>query len=132
MWASAGASPTGTSGLAHQSDSGLRRVPCPAHRIIVGSTSREDTRGRRESCCGRRRRSTSHRMAIWARLAWGLAASGAWLVLAASACGTDAVGIESCRKVEEARCRQAPGCNISLATPVHQGDDVEACIRYYD
>src|SRR5215467_624880 len=71
-------------------------------------------------------------MVIWARLALGLAVSGAVLVLGSAACGTDAVGIESCRKVEEARCRQAPGCNISLATPVHQGDDVEACIRYYD
>jgi hypothetical protein len=48
------------------------------------------------------------------------------------ACGTDANGIETCKKIEEARCRRAPDCGMSLATPVHVGNDVNACIRYYD
>jgi hypothetical protein len=48
------------------------------------------------------------------------------------ACGTDAVGIETCRQIEEARCRKAPGCpDIDLTIPKHRDDDVDACIRYY-
>jgi hypothetical protein len=61
-----------------------------------------------------------------------LAPVGLTLAIAAGACGTDAGGVGSCRQVEEARCRAALGCNISLATPVHNGDDVAACIRFYD
>jgi hypothetical protein len=57
---------------------------------------------------------------------------GLALALPALACGTDAVGADSCRQVEDARCRQAPACGIPLGTPVHQGDDVSACIRYYN
>jgi hypothetical protein len=52
------------------------------------------------------------------------------------ACGTDAVGVESCRQIEQARCENAPACGIDLSTPVHRGsrpeDAVAACIRYYD
>ncbi len=51
----------------------------------------------------------------------------------AAACGTDAVGVDACRQIEDARCQQAPSCNISLQPPYHQaGSDVDACIRYYD
>jgi hypothetical protein len=54
-------------------------------------------------------------------------------VAAAAACGTDAVGVETCRKIETIRCRRAPGCpNLSLAMPVHTGDDIDACIRFYN
>jgi hypothetical protein len=49
------------------------------------------------------------------------------------ACGTDAVGVDSCTQIEEARCRQAPACAIGLEPPYHtSGGDVEACIRFYD
>ena len=52
------------------------------------------------------------------------------------ACGTDPVGVESCRKIEHARCENAPACGIALDTPTHRGDTPElavaACIRYYD
>lgn len=66
------------------------------------------------------------------RLAVALAVGGA--IAAAVACGTDAVGVESCRQIEEARCRKAPACpDISLAQPLHPDkNDVNACIRYYD
>ncbi len=48
-------------------------------------------------------------------------------------CGTDAVDVDGCRQIEEARCRQAPGCGIALETPnFTSGTDVDACIRYYD
>jgi hypothetical protein len=41
------------------------------------------------------------------------------------------VGIDACRKVEEARCRRAKECGLPLATPPAVGDEVEACIRFY-
>jgi hypothetical protein len=55
------------------------------------------------------------------------------LSLAAIACGTDAVGIQACRQIQEARCRQAPACNIPLEPPYRtSGSDVDACIRFYN
>jgi hypothetical protein len=52
------------------------------------------------------------------------------------ACGTDPVGVESCRKIEHARCENAPACNIDLSHPAHRGDTPElavaACDRFYD
>jgi hypothetical protein len=57
-----------------------------------------------------------------------LAGGVAWL----GACGTDAVGVETCRQIEEARCQQAPKCpDIDLGNPKHRGPDVEACVRFY-
>lgn len=48
-----------------------------------------------------------------------------------AACGTDAQGVETCRKIETARCQAAPGCNVSLATPPHPSSDVQGCIDFY-
>jgi hypothetical protein len=68
------------------------------------------------------------RVRSFVRLALGAAA----LVLPA-ACGTDAVGIDPCRQIEEARCQQAPACGITLQPPYsNTGGDVNACIRFYD
>jgi hypothetical protein len=71
---------------------------------------------------------------VLAHLAVALTVGGA--VALAAACGTDAVGIEACKSIESARCRQAPNCpnNISLGLPVHtdNGGDVNACISYYN
>ena len=58
-------------------------------------------------------------------------------VLAVVACGTDAVGVEACRQIEEARCKMAPNCpssGIDLSKPVHRDSpktDIDACIRFY-
>jgi hypothetical protein len=53
--------------------------------------------------------------------------------LAANGCGTGAVDPDACRKIETARCRQAPMCGISLEPPYTTNDgDVDACTRYYD
>jgi hypothetical protein len=57
-------------------------------------------------------------------------------VLASSAgCSSDAVGVDACRRIEEARCRAALACGVSLDIPLRQGRDaesaVDACIRYY-
>jgi hypothetical protein len=58
------------------------------------------------------------------------------LALAAAtsgACSNDAVGVDSCKKIEEARCDQAPKCPmIQLGQPLHRDPDVEACKRFYD
>lgn len=74
------------------------------------------------------------RAVVAAVVALGLASS--------LACGTDPVGVDSCRKIETARCQNAKSCGINLATPVHRRDgntpdkqdqqDVGACIRFYD
>lgn len=58
------------------------------------------------------------------------------LAAVAPGCGTDAVGVDTCRQVENARCQQAPRCpdNINLGTPVHRNSpttDVDACMRFY-
>ena len=46
------------------------------------------------------------------------------LVLSAAyGCGTDAVGIEDCRQIEQARCDAGAACGLVK--------DVEACKRYY-
>jgi hypothetical protein len=51
----------------------------------------------------------------------------------ASACGTDAIGIDACRRIESARCKAAPTCHVALDPPhTTAGTDVDACIRFYD
>lgn len=51
----------------------------------------------------------------------------------ASGCGTDAVGVDACRQIEEARCQKAPACGIPIEPPhFTSGSTVDACIRYYD
>ena len=48
-------------------------------------------------------------------------------------CGTDAVGVDTCKQIESARCEQAPACGIALEPPYHtNGTDVTECQRYYD
>lgn len=52
------------------------------------------------------------------------------------ACGTEAKGVDACKRIERIRCESAAACGIDLSRPVHRGDspsaDVGACIRYYD
>jgi hypothetical protein len=53
----------------------------------------------------------------------------------AVACSSEAIGVDSCRRIEEARCKAAVACGVSLTTPVREGrevdDGVQACIRFY-
>ena len=56
-------------------------------------------------------------------------------IAAAVACGTDPVGIDSCRQIEYARCENANTCGVDLSVPTHAGDspslDVGACKSFY-
>jgi|HubBroStandDraft_5_1064220.scaffolds.fasta_scaffold880261_1 hypothetical protein len=53
--------------------------------------------------------------------------------LIANGCGNDAVDVDGCKQIEEARCRQAPVCGIPIEPPYFtSGTDVDACVRYYD
>lgn len=66
------------------------------------------------------------------RLLLTLAFVGAAAVVA-NGCSTGAIDVEGCKQIEEARCRQAPACNIPITPPYFTTDgDVDACIRYYD
>ncbi|MBK7581814.1 MAG: hypothetical protein IPI67_16600 [Myxococcales bacterium] len=47
----------------------------------------------------------------------------AFLVVHASGCGTDAVGLEECRDIETARCEAGKFCGLV--------DDVDQCKRFY-
>ena len=54
-------------------------------------------------------------------------------LLVCAACGSDATGVDTCKRIEEARCRRAPGCRIQLEPPYFtSGNAVDACIRFYD
>jgi len=55
-----------------------------------------------------------------------VSATCSFVLVSAVSCGTDAVGVDDCRKIEEARCEAAAHCEGDL-----QVDDVDACKRYY-
>jgi hypothetical protein len=62
-------------------------------------------------------------------------------VIPAAACGTSAVGVDTCDQIEAARCMQAVNLNctpdssnggINLAAPPHpDSNSVTPCVRYY-
>jgi len=71
---------------------------------------------------------------LFARVAVALALAAP--VVSALACGTEPVGVESCRLIEYARCENAKSCGIDLDIPRHRDDDddkqdVGACKRFY-
>jgi len=68
--------------------------------------------------------------ALLLALPLGLAAAAA-----AGGCNGSAVGVDACKSIEEARCRQVPSCpNVQVSPPVYytSGSATDACIRYYD
>lgn len=54
-----------------------------------------------------------------------LSALFAFVLVHASGCGTDAVGIDDCRDIEEARCEAGQYCGLVAK------DEVDACKRFY-
>ena len=63
-----------------------------------------------------------------------LPALGVLAVALAAGCSTGAVGVDACKQIEEARCRQIPSCPSLSLQPLYSpsGSAVDACIRYYD
>jgi hypothetical protein len=55
------------------------------------------------------------------------------LVLAgqAAGCGTDAIGVDACRRIEDVRCQRAAECGIDVSSVVRSGDPVAGCQRFY-
>jgi hypothetical protein len=51
---------------------------------------------------------------------------GAWLSFGLFGCGTNAVGVEACRKIESARCEAAAPCGFLSET----GGGVDECKRF--
>lgn len=62
-------------------------------------------------------------MRLVARILLAAALAALPLGVAVVSCGTDAVGIDACRKIETARCNLAPQCS--------PGFDVDRCTRFY-
>jgi hypothetical protein len=63
-------------------------------------------------------------------LAMALAAAG---TACPAACGGGPAGVDACKAVEDARCRAASACGVSLQPPYsNAGTDADACIRFYD
>jgi len=58
-----------------------------------------------------------------------LSAAATFSLVTASSCGTSAVGVDSCRDIEQARCRASASCLDSAGSPLIT--DVPACERYY-
>src|SRR5262245_41577573 len=59
-----------------------------------------------------------------------LLVAASFLALVASAfgaCGTDAMGTDTCRKIEQARCRKGPSCP---ELGVQAGTGVEECVQF--
>lgn len=55
------------------------------------------------------------------------------LLVFATGCGTSPVGVGACKQIEEARCRRAPACGVSIQPPYStSGSEVDECIRFYD
>ncbi|HXK20127.1 MAG TPA: hypothetical protein VNG33_20085 [Polyangiaceae bacterium] len=52
-----------------------------------------------------------------------LSAATTFSLVTASGCGTDAVGVDDCREIEQARCEADQPCGVI--------EDVDACKRYY-
>lgn len=63
------------------------------------------------------------------RPGFSLAALVFTLLGATAGCGTDAKGIDTCREIEQERCRQAPACPDSFR--VKSDEEVESCVRFY-
>jgi hypothetical protein len=59
--------------------------------------------------------------------------AGAAVAVIAAACSTGADGVSACQSIETARCQVAPSCpaNFDLTSPLPDGNDVTACIRFY-
>ncbi|MES1186733.1 MAG: hypothetical protein ABUL60_23165 [Myxococcales bacterium] len=58
-----------------------------------------------------------------------LAAAATFSLVTSASCGTNAVGVDDCRDIEQARCRASAACLNDDGAPLI--DDVPACERFY-
>lgn len=68
-------------------------------------------------------------------LALLLALAAAGVAVLGAGCGSSGQGVDACKSIEEARCRQVPNCpNVTVSPPIWytSGSAVDACLRYYD
>jgi hypothetical protein len=68
-------------------------------------------------------------MSYFRSLSATLLSAAAMFSLVTSSCGTNAVGVDDCRDIEQARCRASASCLDANGVPLI--DDVDACERYY-
>lgn len=68
-------------------------------------------------------------MSYFRSLSATILSAAATFSLVTASCGTDAVGVEDCRDIEQARCRASASCLDVKGDPLIE--DVPACERYY-
>lgn len=74
-----------------------------------------------------------HPSASSARRAFAALAFLSGLVAVAHGCGTDAVGVDACRRIETTRCEQAPVCTGDPDTfAIRTEDQVRNCVTLYN
>jgi hypothetical protein len=68
-------------------------------------------------------------MSYFRSLSATLLSAAATFSIVTASCGTNAVGVDDCRDIEQARCRASASCLDADGVPLIQ--DVPACERYY-
>ena len=68
-------------------------------------------------------------MSYFRSLSATLLSAAATFSIVTASCGTNAVGVDDCRDIEQARCRASASCLDGDGVPLIQ--DVPACERYY-
>jgi hypothetical protein len=113
--------------LGNSSVSGRSRVPNPAAKIsalVMALSMPESSPG--PPLAWYPEDEMSYFRALSATL---LSAAATFSLVTASSCGTSAVGVDTCRDIEQARCRANAFCLDAEGAPLI--DDVPACERYY-
>ena len=68
-------------------------------------------------------------MSYFRSLSATLLSAAATFSIVTASCGTNAVGVDDCRDIEQARCRASAACLDADGVPLIQ--DIPACERYY-
>jgi hypothetical protein len=68
-------------------------------------------------------------MSYFRSLSATLLSAAATFSIVTASCGTNAVGVDDCRDIEQARCRASASCLDADGVPLVQ--DIAACERYY-
>jgi hypothetical protein len=106
--------------------SGRSRVPKPAAKIsaLVMHPSMPESSPRSPLAWY-----PGDEMSYFRSLSATLLSAAATFSIVTASCGTNAVGVDDCRDIEQARCRASASCLDADGVPLIQ--DVPACERYY-